>query len=119
MDAQRFRFKKFFDHEAAMKWIAHKSPDYLQRMSQKKVRSVLSSGGLEPVVDSGGPGMHSIFAWAFINALNENGNTISGTELYLKIRRPVMLDSDQTPEYSDIRKASHDGGDFIFVKAVR
>jgi hypothetical protein len=27
-----------------------------------------------------------------------------------------MLNSDQTPEYSDIRKAGHDGGDFLFVR---
>jgi ankyrin repeat protein len=92
------------------------APGYLKRMSQKKARSVLSSGGLEPVVDAGGPGRHSVFAWAFINALDENESIMSGMQLFLKIRRPVMLDSDQTPEYSDIRKAGHDGGDFIFIK---
>ena len=27
-----------------------------------------------------------------------------------------MLGSDQTPEYSDIRKAEHDGGDFFLVR---
>ncbi|MDP7667219.1 MAG: hypothetical protein QF738_04055 [Rhodospirillales bacterium] len=32
------------------------------------------------------------------------------------IRRPVMLAADQTPEYADIRKAGHDGGDFLFVR---
>jgi ankyrin repeat protein len=94
----------------------NQAPGYLKRMSQKKARSVLSSGGLEPVVDTGGTGRHSVFAWAFINALGENDSIMSGMQLFLKIRRPVMLDSDQTPEYSDIRKAGHDGGDFIFIK---
>jgi hypothetical protein len=41
---------------------------------------------------------------------------MGGTELFTKIRRPVMLNSDQTPEYSDIRKAGHEGGDFLFIK---
>jgi hypothetical protein len=41
---------------------------------------------------------------------------MDGTQLFNMIRRPVMLNSDQTPEYSDIRKAGHDGGDFLFVR---
>jgi len=40
---------------------------------------------------------------------------MDGSTLFTKIRRLVMLNSDQTPEYSDIRKAGHDGGDFIFL----
>lgn len=93
-----------------------KSPDYLFRISHKKARSVLSSGGLEPVVDSGGAGHHSVFASAFIGALLENESIMDGTQLFSNIRRPVMLNSDQTPEYSDLRKAGHNGGDFIFVR---
>jgi hypothetical protein len=27
-----------------------------------------------------------------------------------------MLNSDQTPEYSDIRKAGHEGGEFLFIR---
>lgn len=41
---------------------------------------------------------------------------LDGTQLFSNIRRPVMLNSDQTPEYSDIREAGHDGGDFLFVR---
>jgi hypothetical protein len=93
-----------------------KSPDYLYRISNKRARSVLSSGGLEPVVDSGGAGHHSVFASAFIAALLENDSIMDGTQLFSHLRRPVMLNSDQTPEYSDLRKAGHDGGDFIFVR---
>ena len=93
-----------------------KSPDYLYRISNKRARSVLSSGGLEPVVDSGGAGHHSVFASAFITALLDNDGIMDGTQLFSNIRRPVMLNSDQTPEYSDLRKAGHDGGDFIFVR---
>jgi len=96
--------------------LAQRTPNYFYRISQKRARSVLSSGGLEPVSDSGGKGNHSIFASAFLNALLENNGVIDATELYSKIRRPVILNSDQIPAYSDIRKADHDGGDFIFFR---
>ena len=92
-----------------------RTPDYLSRLSQRKARCVISSGGLEPVIDSGGDGLHSIFASAFINALMESQEILDGAQLFNQIRRPVMLNSDQTPEYSDIRKAGHEGGEFIFV----
>lgn len=62
-----------------------------------------------------GSGQHSIFAKAFIDILQENTSYLDGTELFSKIRRPVILGADQTPEYSDIRRAGHEGGDFIFL----
>ncbi len=99
--------------------IINRSPSYFAKIAKKKARSVISSGGLEPVIDSGGKGNHSVFASAFIEALNENTDIMDGTQLFSKIRRPVMLHSDQTPEYSDIRKAGHDGGDFLFVRVNR
>ena len=71
------------------------------------------------MIDSGGKENHSVFASAFIEALKENSDIMDCTQLFSKIRRPVMLNSDQTPEYSDIRKAGHDGGDFIFVRTEK
>jgi len=76
---------------------------------------VLSSGGVEPVLDAGG-GRHSVFAKAFLEALEENRDVLDGQGLFARIRRPVVLNSPQTPEYSDIRLAGHDGGDFLFVR---
>ena len=95
--------------------IARRTPDYFQRMAALRTRLVMSSGGLEPVADEGGGG-HSVFAQAFLRALGENTGVLDGTGLFSRIRRPVMLDSDQTPEYADIRKAGHEGGDFLFVR---
>jgi ankyrin repeat protein len=94
----------------------HRNPGYLSRLSKKKARSVISSGGLEPVIDSGGKGLHSVFASAFLDTLSENKDIMDGTFLFNKLRRQVMLNSDQTPEYSDIRKAGHEGGEFLFVR---
>lgn len=92
-----------------------KTPDYLSRIAKKTTRVVLSSGGLEPVGDSGGENNHSVFAAALISTLNENHSVLEGTELFSKIKRPVMVNADQMPEYGDIRKTGHDGGDFLFV----
>jgi len=94
----------------------HRTSGYLSRLSQKRARCVISSGGLEPVIDSGGKGEHSVFASAFLAALRGNENVLDGAQLFNKLRRPVMLNSDQTPEYSDIRKAGHEGGEFLFVR---
>jgi len=91
-------------------------PGYLSRLSQRRARCVISSGGLEPVIDSGGRGKHSVFASAFLDTLQGNTGIMDGAQLFNKLRRPVMLNSDQTPEYSDIRKAGHEGGEFLFVR---
>jgi hypothetical protein len=50
-----------------------------------------------------------------LDTLKENKGIMDGAQLFTKLRRPVMLNSDQTPEYSDIRKAGHEGGEFLFV----
>lgn len=96
--------------------INQRTPDFLARISRKKARVVLSSGGLEPVMDSGGKGDHSVFASAFINALHENNGILDGTSLFTKIREQVGWNADQIPEYANIHKAGHDGGDFLFVR---
>lgn len=93
-----------------------KSNKYLQRILQKSSRTVLSSGGLEPVADAGGQNNHSIFTSALLTALNDIDRTILGTELFLKVRHSVVLNAIQTPEYADLRHAGHDGGDFLFIK---
>jgi hypothetical protein len=41
---------------------------------------------------------------------------IDGTGLFSQLRRPVILNADQTPVYADVRKFGHDGGDFLFVR---
>ena len=88
---------------------------YVSRLSQKRARCVISSGGLEPVIDSGGKRGHSVFASAFLDTLRENKEIMDCAQLFNTLRRPVMLNSDQTPEYSDIQRAGHEGGEFIFI----
>ena len=84
-------------------------------MAQKWARVAITSGGLEPVADKGS-GDHSPFAKAVPDALGDNNAVMDGTTLFSKMRRPVMIAADQTPQYSDVRGAGHDGGDFLFVR---
>lgn len=88
---------------------------YLARIARKRSRTVLTSGGLEPVSDTGG-GEYSVFAKAFMAALRDNRDVLDAQQLFSTIRRPVVLNAAQTPEYSDIRYAGHEGGDFLFVR---
>jgi hypothetical protein len=95
--------------------IKKRSSDYVREVAAKKARVVITSGGLEPVADKSG-GAHSPFASVFLDVLNSNNGVLDGTKLFNKMRRPVMLKADQTPAYADVRKAGHDGGDFLFVR---
>ena len=100
---------------AAKMETARERVQWVKRMVWKRGRTALVSGGLEPVTDSG-MGGNSTFARAFLSALLENPNVIDGQTLYQAIKRPVALNTYQTPQYSDIRRAGHDGGDFLFVR---
>jgi tetratricopeptide (TPR) repeat protein len=87
----------------------------IRRLAKKRSRTVLTSGGLEPVLDSGG-GLHSVFAKAFLQTLYENQAIMEGTKLFQKLRELVVYSANQTPEYAPFQKAGHEGGDFIFVR---
>jgi len=95
--------------------IEQRTPDWLQKIVKKKARTALTSGGLEPVMDSG-DGNHSAFASAFIALLEENDGVLDASQLFSQLRPKVMVNSPQTPEYGTIHQAGHDGGDFLFVR---
>ncbi|MCH8313285.1 MAG: hypothetical protein IID17_09900 [Nitrospinae bacterium] len=90
---------------------------YLQKMLKKASRTLIASGGNEPVSDSGGDG-HSIFSDVFLTALKNADEKVFTAEdlFYGSIKESVAGRADQTPEYSIIRNSGHDGGDFLFVR---
>jgi len=90
---------------------------YIKKMQSKKSRTLLASGGNEPVSDIGGEG-HSVFAKAFLSGLKSiENNKFTAEELYYRhIKEMVAGSSDQTPEYNIIRNSGHEGGDFIFKR---
>jgi formylglycine-generating enzyme required for sulfatase activity len=87
---------------------------WLARMTTKRARLALTSGGLEPVSDVGG-GDHSVFAKEFLDALRENDGVLEGQALFGRIKQDVVVNANQTPDYGKIRLASDDGGDFLLV----
>jgi uncharacterized caspase-like protein len=89
--------------------------DDLTRLAQKRSRTALISGGLEPVEDAGG-GDHSVFAKAFLDTLRTNTGVVDMSQMFPTMRRQVILGAQQTPQYGDIRQTGHDGGDFIFIR---
>jgi hypothetical protein len=95
--------------------IEQRTPEWLSEIVKKKARTALTSGGLEPVMDTGS-GNHSAFANAFISLLEGNDGVLDASQLFSKLRPKVMANATQTPEYGKIHMAGDDGGDFLFVR---
>ena len=94
---------------------------WLRLMTKSRSRTVLTSGGLEPVLDEGAEG-HSVFAQAFVAALTDNRDIMQGYNLYRKVvdvvaQRAARLGVNQVPEYAPIKHAGHETGQFFFVPA--
>lgn len=92
---------------------------WLEIMSMARSRTVLTSGGLQPVLDRG-EGNHSIFADAFLNALENNDTVLEGYSLYRTVsdrvqRAAARYGIDQTPQYAPIKHGGHEAGEFFFV----
>ncbi len=94
--------------------------EFIKKMMEKPSRTLMASGGNEPVADSGGGG-HSVFASAFLKALKETEkNIFTAEELFHgrgSVKEMVAGKSDQVPEYNTIKNSGHDGGDFVFQLA--
>jgi len=90
---------------------------YIEKILKKRSRILIASGGNEPVTDAGGGG-HSIFAGAFINALESMEESVfTAEELFVRhVKEAVAGSAAQTPEFRVIRNSGHQGGDFVFRK---
>jgi len=93
---------------------------WLKLMATKRSRTVLTSGGLAPVLDSG-EGKHSVFAKALLDVLNTNNDVLETQRLYREVAARVALAAEryrfeQVPEYAPIQHAGHEAGDFFFVR---
>jgi len=90
---------------------------YLRKMMVGPSRVLISSGGDEPVSDSGGAG-HSVFTDVFLQALkNPIYQRFTAEELVAwQLKEPVAGRSNQTPEFKVLGKSGHVSGDFVFTK---
>ena len=92
---------------------------WVRGMVGKKSRTALTSGGIAPVLDSGG-GDHSIFAKALLTVLGEAQEAIEGQRLFQELSARVAWAAEaqhfeQLPQYAPIKFAGHESGDFFFV----
>jgi hypothetical protein len=94
---------------------------WLKVMAKTASRTVLTSGGIAPVLDSGG-GSNSVFARAFLDQLEQANGLIDAYKIYLNISPLVQKNAanigfEQSPTYAPIKFTGHSGGEFIFVKS--
>ncbi len=107
------RLKGGMSKQSKLKWY--------QAMSHARTRTVLTSGGIKPVLDSGG-GEHSIFAAAFLDVLRNQKGILEGYQLYREVQEKVKrsaqaLQVEQDPQYAPIKYAGHEAGEF-FLRPV-
>ena len=90
----------------------------LNRMLESPSRTLMASGGNEPVDDGTG---HSVFAAALLAGLQKiKVDVFTADELfYQHIRSQVAGSSRQTPEYSQLRGPRHKNGDFVFRRKAK
>lgn len=93
---------------------------WLNAITQSKVRAVLSSGGVKPVYDGSANAKHSLFAEVFIDELNKSPTVLEGYSLFFNLQQRVNIAAEelgveQNPQYSPIKHAGHEAGEFLFV----
>jgi hypothetical protein len=92
---------------------------YLANSMLRSSRSLLSSGGNEPVLDGGGQG-HSIFANAFLRGLQEfEDDTFSVGELFQRIKPSVAGNSKQAPQFQFLGRSGNEGGELVFFRVPK
>jgi uncharacterized protein len=97
--------------------------DYIAYKLPKRSRLLISSGGDQPVLDSGSAG-YSVFARAFLDELESNEGILASPELFTRVRARVEEAAAgnrfvQQPEFKSIKGAGHEVGDFFFVPIKR
>lgn len=90
---------------------------FLGRMLNSRSRTIMASGGDEPVTDAGANG-HSVFANALLTALkSEDHEVFAASDLFFQhVRQRVGGGSNQQPRYDIIRNSNHEEGDFVFMR---
>ena len=90
---------------------------FLQKTAAGRSRTLMASGGDEPVADDGGGG-HSVFAAALLRGLRLTaGPRFTASELFVGyVLGPVASRTGQVPVYNPLGNSGHEGGDFVFTR---
>ena len=82
----------------------------------RRAAVVMSSGGNEPVFDSGKNG-HSTFAWSLMQSLEQVSGWKPGSTLFEQVRFAVARQLPQRPQYGASQAGGHEAGaDYVFER---
>ena len=113
------------DQHAALFEIDESVPEKerIRLLTTRQSRLVWASGGLSPVLDAGA-GRHSIFAKAFLDALQQVERPTRVSELFAEVGPAVAaaasgLDVEQIPVLAPFTSRGDEGGELFFVPQKR
>lgn len=93
------------------------SYNYLEHITNRTARQIITAGGADQEVSDGGPGGHSIFTWTLLQALDgkadtDNNGYITASEIGTYVSPVVASYAPQTPAFGNLLGSQ--GGDFVF-----
>jgi len=88
----------------------------LMKLASRRSRQVITSGGIEPVVDGGKDG-HSLFAYYLLKALKNNSRYVLDLEnlFHTSVWKPVTEIGGQRPNVGRFKTPMDDEGQFVLV----
>lgn len=90
---------------------------YLEEVTRRQARQILTAGGAEEQVADDGPGGHSVFTWALLQGLQgqadlDGNGFITASELGAYVSPIVSSFAKQTPTVGNL--VGSEGGEFVF-----
>jgi peptidoglycan/xylan/chitin deacetylase (PgdA/CDA1 family)/uncharacterized caspase-like protein len=90
---------------------------YLDEVTRRSVRQMLTAGGADEEVADNGPNGHSVFTWTLLQGLEGRADLsgdgyVTASELAAYVTPAVSSLSHQTPVFGNL--AGSEGGDFVF-----
>ena len=94
-----------------------KDHSYLDEISRRAAREILTAGGADQQVADDGPGGHSVFTWALLEGLQgkadlDGNGVITASELGAYVSPIVASFAKQTPTVGNL--VGSEGGEFMF-----
>lgn len=94
-----------------------KDRSYLEEVTRRTARQILTAGGAEQQVADDGPNGHSVFTWALLQGLEgqadlDGNGVITASELGAYVSPIVSSFARQTPAVGNL--VGSEGGEFIF-----
>ncbi len=94
-----------------------KDRSYLEEVTRRTARQILTAGGADQTVADDGPGGHSVFTWALLQGLEgqadlDGNGVITASELGAYVSPIVANFAKQTPAVGNL--VGSEGGEFLF-----